>query len=215
MPLVVYTDHNPLTFLRSMPCPNQSLMPWCVFLQAYTIWKYATWRGLIIADALSYAPLSGGHDHRWFVYLSCCVFLLSLLSSISCLHSNPYLDPQHGGRCKSGRIHDVSDRPLLCIIGITWTLFLTGQLLVSLMSPVPFVNVFKFLSSFFLCSVIVVSHVLVTLYGMLLELFSYFVSCIFCFELSLCGSFLGPLSDNISLWQEETMSDVIKVVRGG
>ena len=28
VPIVVYTDHNPLTFLRSMMCPNQRIMRW-------------------------------------------------------------------------------------------------------------------------------------------------------------------------------------------
>ncbi len=31
--LVVYTDHNPLTFLRSLQNPNQRLMRWALFLQ--------------------------------------------------------------------------------------------------------------------------------------------------------------------------------------
>jgi len=34
-PLVVYTDHNPLTFLHSLQNPNQRLMRWCLFLQPY------------------------------------------------------------------------------------------------------------------------------------------------------------------------------------
>ena len=34
-PLVVYTDHNPLTFLHSLQNPNQRLMRWCLFLQGY------------------------------------------------------------------------------------------------------------------------------------------------------------------------------------
>lgn len=34
-PLVVYTDHNPLTFLHSLQNPNQRLMGWCVFLQPF------------------------------------------------------------------------------------------------------------------------------------------------------------------------------------
>ena len=35
-PAVVYTDHNPLTFLNSLQCPNQRLNKWSLFLQAYT-----------------------------------------------------------------------------------------------------------------------------------------------------------------------------------
>nr|XP_033964458.1 uncharacterized protein LOC117465610 [Pseudochaenichthys georgianus] len=34
-PLVVYTDHNPLTFLHSLQNPNQRLMRWCLFLQPF------------------------------------------------------------------------------------------------------------------------------------------------------------------------------------
>ena len=34
-PLVVYTDHNPLTFLHSLQNPNQRLMHWCLFLQPF------------------------------------------------------------------------------------------------------------------------------------------------------------------------------------
>lgn len=30
--LVVYTDHNPLTFLNSLQCPNLTLIPWSLFL---------------------------------------------------------------------------------------------------------------------------------------------------------------------------------------
>lgn len=35
VPIVVYTDHNPLIFLRSMMCPNQRIMRWCLFLQSF------------------------------------------------------------------------------------------------------------------------------------------------------------------------------------
>lgn len=31
-PLVVYTDHDPLTFLNSLQCPNQRLVRWSLFL---------------------------------------------------------------------------------------------------------------------------------------------------------------------------------------
>ena len=31
-PLVVFTDHNPLTFLHSLQNPNQRLMRWSLFL---------------------------------------------------------------------------------------------------------------------------------------------------------------------------------------
>ena len=36
-PLVIYTDHNPLTFLHSLHCPNQRLIRWSLFLQSYAL----------------------------------------------------------------------------------------------------------------------------------------------------------------------------------
>lgn len=36
-PVVVYTDHNPLTFLSSLHCPNQRLIRWTLFLQGYDL----------------------------------------------------------------------------------------------------------------------------------------------------------------------------------
>lgn len=57
-PLVVYTDHNPLTFLRSLRCPNQRLMRWSLFLQAYDLdIQHIKGADNIIADLLSHAPL--------------------------------------------------------------------------------------------------------------------------------------------------------------
>lgn len=57
-PLVVYTDHNPLTFLRSLQNPNQRLMRWALFLQPYHLDIHHI-RGSenVVADALSRAPL--------------------------------------------------------------------------------------------------------------------------------------------------------------
>lgn len=56
--IVVYTDHNPLTFLRSLRCPNQRLTHWSLFLQAYNLdIRYIKGSENIIADALSRAPL--------------------------------------------------------------------------------------------------------------------------------------------------------------
>lgn len=56
-PTVVYTDHNPLTFLHSLRCPNQRLMRWALFLQAYNLdIKHIKDADNIIADALSRAP---------------------------------------------------------------------------------------------------------------------------------------------------------------
>ncbi|KAJ8338705.1 hypothetical protein SKAU_G00354910 [Synaphobranchus kaupii] len=58
VPLVVYTDHNPLTFLTSLQCPNQRLMRWCLFLQAYWLdVRHIKGRDNVLADALSRAPV--------------------------------------------------------------------------------------------------------------------------------------------------------------
>lgn len=35
MPIVIYTDHNPLTFLNSLQCPNQRPVRWSLFLQSF------------------------------------------------------------------------------------------------------------------------------------------------------------------------------------
>lgn len=35
VPVVVYTDHNPLTFLNLLPCPDQRLIRWSLLLQSY------------------------------------------------------------------------------------------------------------------------------------------------------------------------------------
>ena len=60
VPLVVYSDHNPLTFLHSLQNPNQRLMRWCLFLQPYHL-DIRHIRGLenVVADALSRAPDDG------------------------------------------------------------------------------------------------------------------------------------------------------------
>lgn len=36
-PIVVFSDHNPLTFLHSLQRPNQRLVRWSLFLQPYTV----------------------------------------------------------------------------------------------------------------------------------------------------------------------------------
>ncbi len=52
--LVVYTDHNPLTFLHSLQNPNQRLMRWCIFLQGYHLdIRHIKGTDKVIADALS------------------------------------------------------------------------------------------------------------------------------------------------------------------
>ena len=56
-PVVVYTDHNPLTFLHSLHSPNQRLIRWTLFLQAYTLdIRHIKGKDNVIADALSRAP---------------------------------------------------------------------------------------------------------------------------------------------------------------
>ena len=37
LPIVVYSDHNPLTFINKMKNNNQRLMRWCLMLQEYNI----------------------------------------------------------------------------------------------------------------------------------------------------------------------------------
>ena len=56
-PVVVYTDHNPLTFLSSLQNANQRLMRWALFLQPYRL-SIRHIRGTenVLADALSRAP---------------------------------------------------------------------------------------------------------------------------------------------------------------
>lgn len=52
VPLVVHTDHNPLTFLHSMQCLNQWLMRWCRYIQAFPL-EICHLKG---ADVLSRVP---------------------------------------------------------------------------------------------------------------------------------------------------------------
>ncbi len=55
-PVVVYTDHNPLTFLNSFHCPNQRLIRWSLFLQAYSLdIRHIRGSENVVADALSRA----------------------------------------------------------------------------------------------------------------------------------------------------------------
>ena len=55
-PLVVYTDHNPLTFINKMQNKNQRLMRWSLMLQEYNlIIKHIKGKDNVIADALSRA----------------------------------------------------------------------------------------------------------------------------------------------------------------
>lgn len=57
-PLVVFTDHNPLTFLSTLKCPNQRLIRWALFLQAFSLdIRHIRGRDNLLADALSRAPM--------------------------------------------------------------------------------------------------------------------------------------------------------------
>ena len=54
LPIVVYSDHNPLTFINKMKNNNQRLMRWCLMLQEYNIdIQHIKGKDNIIADALS------------------------------------------------------------------------------------------------------------------------------------------------------------------
>lgn len=57
VPVLVYTDHNPLTFLTSLQCPNQRLIRWSLSLQSYWLdIPYIRGSDNVVADALSRAP---------------------------------------------------------------------------------------------------------------------------------------------------------------
>lgn len=52
--LVVYTDHNPLTFLHWLQNPNQHLMRWCLFLQLFRLdVRHVKGMENTVADAMS------------------------------------------------------------------------------------------------------------------------------------------------------------------
>lgn len=56
-PIVIYTDHNPLTFLNSLQCPNQRLVRWSLFLQSFCLdIRHIRGSENVVADALSRAP---------------------------------------------------------------------------------------------------------------------------------------------------------------
>ncbi len=53
-PLIVYCDHNPLTFLNSMHNCNQRLMRWSLYLQLYNLdIRHIRGKDNMVADALS------------------------------------------------------------------------------------------------------------------------------------------------------------------
>lgn len=58
MPVVVFSDHNPLTFLQSLRSPNQRLLRWAILLQPYSLEiRHIRGRDNVMADALSRAPV--------------------------------------------------------------------------------------------------------------------------------------------------------------
>lgn len=58
-PVVIYCDHNPLTFLTTLQNLNQRLMRWSLFLQPYNLEiRHIKGIGNIFVDALSRAPVS-------------------------------------------------------------------------------------------------------------------------------------------------------------
>jgi hypothetical protein len=53
-PVVVYSDHNPLTFIDKMKNKNQRLLRWSLFLQEYNLnIRHIKGKDNLIADALS------------------------------------------------------------------------------------------------------------------------------------------------------------------
>lgn len=56
-PLTVYTDHNPLTFLDSVHCPNCRLIQWILYLQLSCLdIRHMKGSENVVANALSRAP---------------------------------------------------------------------------------------------------------------------------------------------------------------
>ncbi len=57
MPIEVFSDHNPLTFLHSLQSPSQRLMRWILFLQPYNlIVRHIKGSDNVVSDALSCIP---------------------------------------------------------------------------------------------------------------------------------------------------------------
>lgn len=50
--VVVYTDHNPLTFLCLLSCPIRRLMRWTIFLQSHELdIRHIRVKDKVVADA--------------------------------------------------------------------------------------------------------------------------------------------------------------------
>lgn len=57
-PVIIYTDHNPLTFMNTLKSPNQRLIRWALFLQAFSLdIRHIKGRDNLLADALSRVPM--------------------------------------------------------------------------------------------------------------------------------------------------------------
>ena len=55
-PVIIYTDHNPLTFINRMKNSNQKILRWSLIMQAYNIdIRHIKGKHNVIADALSRA----------------------------------------------------------------------------------------------------------------------------------------------------------------
>lgn len=75
--LIVYTDHNPLTFLHSLQNPNQRLMQWALFLQLYHLDIHHNYTSSTEFSGITW----------WRVPCRCCFFCCVpdfLLSAHSC-----------------------------------------------------------------------------------------------------------------------------------
>ena len=58
-PIIIYCNHNSLTFLHSLQNPNQRLMRWCLYLQPYNLdITHIKRKENVVADELSQAPVS-------------------------------------------------------------------------------------------------------------------------------------------------------------
>ena len=53
-PIIVFSDHNPLSFINKLKCKNQRLLRWSLFLQEYNLEiNHIKGKDNIIADCLS------------------------------------------------------------------------------------------------------------------------------------------------------------------